>query len=86
MKIKSSLTLFVEPGAKLAAVLLSGYSQSDVVGSGDARVVTIGRAYAHERRSAEFAALDQEALKWTGKNIGVFQGQHEGSSFRVSGR
>jgi hypothetical protein len=73
----------LEPGAKLAAVLSSGYGQQEVIGAGNARVYQMGRQYAYKRGSPEFAALDAEVMHWTGKGIGVFQGTYTGATFTV---
>jgi hypothetical protein len=35
--------------------------------------------------SPEYRNLNLDALKWTGKSIGVFQGRYEGGSFNVGG-
>jgi len=75
--------LSIQPGAKLAAVLSSGYSQSEVFGAGSARVYQIGRQYAYSRGGAEFDTLDTEVAHWTGKRIGVFQGKYKGTTFAV---
>jgi len=76
--------LTVEPGAKLVAVLSSGYYEPEVLGAGTARVYRIGRHYAYKRGSQEFADLDGEVARWTGKRIGVFQGDYSGGSFVIS--
>lgn len=78
-------TLITEPGARLHAVLLSGYKPSQVVGAGPARVVMMGSTYAYKLGSSEYNTLDQETMRWTGKRIGVFQGRYEGSTFSVGG-
>jgi hypothetical protein len=78
-------TLITEPGARLNAVLLSGYKQSQVVGAGSARVFMIGSNFAYKLGSSEYNTLDQETMRWTGKGIGVFQGRYEGSAFSVGG-
>jgi hypothetical protein len=78
-------TLIAEPGARLAAVLVSGYYPSQVVGAGTARVVMTGNSYAYKMESPEYRNLNLAALKWTGKSIGVFQGRYEGGSFNVGG-
>lgn len=73
----------VEPGAKLAAVLSGSYYPSEIIGAGDARIYNIGRHYAYERKGENFAKLDAETVRWTGKRIGVFQGTYTGSSFSI---
>ncbi|MDQ3038761.1 MAG: hypothetical protein M3R16_03005 [Pseudomonadota bacterium] len=73
----------IDPGATLAAVLSSGYHPSEITGAGNARVYKIGRHYAYKRSNEGFANLDNEVARWTGKRIGVFQGEYTGSSFSV---
>ncbi|UYB51912.1 hypothetical protein OCJ37_18370 [Xanthomonas sp. AM6] len=75
--------LTVEPGAKLAAVLNSGYAESQVYGAGSARVYQMGRMYAYKRSSDEYRALDAEVTQWAGKPIDVFQGRYTGQTFLV---
>ncbi|WP_193314121.1 hypothetical protein [Xanthomonas sp. LMG 12461] len=75
--------LTVEPGAKLAAVLNSGYAESKVYGAGSARVYQMGRMYAYKRSSDEYRALDAEVAQWAGKPIDVFQGRYTGQTFFV---
>jgi hypothetical protein len=78
-----------EGGARLAAVLVSGYHQSSVVGAGDARVVQIGQAYAYEQKptgGGNYSDLQRDVTRWVGKPIGVFQGRYQGSRFSVGGQ
>ena len=77
--------LTLEPGARLAAVLSSGYSDQEVLGAGNARVLKVGQLYAYKRGSPEFTRLDDEVARWTGKRIGVFQGSYSGTSYTVGG-
>lgn len=77
--------LIPESGARLAAVLVSGYYPSQVMGAGTARIVMAGSVYAYKRGSAEYNALNQEIVKWTGRSIDIFQGQYEGRAFSVGG-
>lgn len=77
-----------EGGARLAAVLISGYHQSTVVGAGDARVIQMGQAYAYEQKSTgggNYGELQGQVTRWVGKPIGVFQGRYQGSRFWVGG-
>jgi hypothetical protein len=78
-------TLVLEEGAKLAAVLVSGYYQSQVVGAGSARVVNIGGAYAYKQDHSKYHALDSEVFRYTGKRINLFQGKYTGKEFNVGG-
>lgn len=77
--------VIVEPGARLATVLLSSYGASQVVGAGGARVVQMGTTHAYKMGSSEYDALNQDVKKWTGKGMGIFQGRYEGSTFSVGG-
>ncbi|WP_019140223.1 hypothetical protein [Noviherbaspirillum massiliense] len=78
-------SLISEPGAKLSAVMVSGYYPSDVVGAGTARVIRTGSSYAYKLDSPEYNALNRETIRWTGKGINVFQGGYEGRTFSVGG-
>jgi hypothetical protein len=75
--------LRLQPGAKLGAVLTGGYYPQEVIGAGDARVYKMGRYYAYKRGESNYFALDAEVARWTGKPIGVFQGEYSGTSFSV---
>jgi hypothetical protein len=77
--------LKIEPGAKLNAVLVSGYYTSQVSGAGSARVVLTGSTYAYSQGGPEFRRFNQEIMLWTGRTIDVFQGKYEGSTFSVGG-
>jgi hypothetical protein len=77
--------LNVMAGARLKAVLLGGYKESKVDGAGDVRVVAV-KGYAYEQGSNGFRALDDEALRWTGRRIDSFQGRYSASTFLVGGR
>lgn len=77
--------LKLESGAKLSAVLVSGYYDSQVVGAGSARIVKIGSNHAYKSGGAEYNALNLEVLRLTGKTIGIFQGRYEGASFSTGG-
>jgi len=73
------------PGANLCAVLLSGYGQSTVVGTGEALVTSIGGFYAFKRGSAEFRHLESEVLRCTGRDIERFQSEYAGHAFEIGG-
>lgn len=73
----------VEPGAKLAAVLLSGYHQSEVSGIGNTPKYIIGRASPYEKTDSSYMVLKNEIMAWTGKPIHTFQGTYIGKSFSV---
>lgn len=75
--------LITEPGASLAAVLVSGYYPSQVVGAGAAPVVVNGNVYAYKPDSPEYRALNQAVVNVTGRDIGLFQGRYDGGQFSV---
>jgi hypothetical protein len=77
--------LTLSPGATLAAVLISGYGESTVVGAGNALVASIGGFYAFKRGSAEFMHLEREVLRCTGRGIENFQSAYAGNAFEVGG-
>jgi hypothetical protein len=73
----------VAEGAKLSAILLSGYGNSTVDGAGEAPVASIGGFYAFKRGSAEFKHLESEVMRCTGRNIDTFQSAYAGKSFEI---
>ena len=75
----------LEPGARLATVLLCGYYESSVQGASDTRVLRIGREYAHQSEGPEYQALQRQVMRWTGKPIAVFQTGYYGANFSVGG-
>ncbi|GHU38535.1 hypothetical protein AGMMS50256_37910 [Betaproteobacteria bacterium] len=79
-------SLAMEPGARLSAVLISGYHASEVVGTGAARVIRIGSAHAHAANSNDYNVLNAATIRTVGAGIQVFQGSYKGKSFSVGGR
>jgi hypothetical protein len=77
--------LQLEAGAKLSAVVVSGYYGSEVFGAGKARTFQIGRAYAYSSSSPEYQRLNDELQRQMGRRIQAFQGRYEGSLFSVGG-
>jgi hypothetical protein len=77
--------LITERGAQLAAVLVSGYHPSQVVGAGNARVINTGSAYAYKMDGQDYQALNRDVARMVGKGIGLFQGRYEGGQFNVGG-
>ena len=75
-----------QAGAQLLAVLLSGYGESTVTGSGAAPVASIGGFYAFERGSTEFQHLECEVLRCTGHHIDRFQSMYAGDRFEIGSR
>ncbi|MDL5032397.1 hypothetical protein QRD43_10835 [Pelomonas sp. APW6] len=77
--------LRLEPGARVEAVLHSGYEDSTVVGAGTARVLKIGTEYAYQGEGAAYQALQRQVARWTTRSIQQFQGSYQGSNFSVGG-
>lgn len=75
----------LEPGARLEAVLQSGYEDSTVLGAGAARVLKIGQEHAYQSEGPEFQALQRQVTRWTTKPIQLFQGSYQGTAFSVGG-
>jgi len=73
----------LERGARLSAVLLSGYGESTVSGAGDALVTSIGGFYAFKRGSAEFKHLEKEVRRCTGHDIERFHSEYAGHRFVI---
>jgi hypothetical protein len=74
-----------DPGVRLKAVLVSGYTPSRVVGQGDAAVVNLGRSYAYKLDTTEYHSLNASVKQATGKTIYYFQGKYDGSGFTAGG-
>jgi hypothetical protein len=73
----------LERGARLSAVLLSGYGESTVSGAGDVMITSIGGFYAFKRGSAEFKHLEKEVRRCTGRDIEGFHSEYAGHRFVI---
>lgn len=77
----------VSAGARISAVLLSGYHPSTVSGTGNATLLRIGSEYAYRPDSDEYLRLRQAISRYTGtREIRSFQGLYTGSEFNVGGQ
>lgn len=76
-----------EPGARISAILRSGNEQSQVLGGGGARIMTVGSSYAYKPNSPEYIALNRDVARIVGRGIEtrLFQGLYEGAQFSVGG-
>ena len=70
-------------GRPISAVLLSGYSPSTVLGTGDAPVLRIGSTYAYQLGSENYTQLKQEIARYVPNRIDSFQGQYRGAEFSI---
>ena len=77
----------VNNGARVSAVLLSGYHPSTVNGLGNVPVLRIGTAYAYSTGGTAYARLRQAVSQYTGaREIRSFQGTYTGTEFSVGGQ
>lgn len=79
--------IVVNTGARVSAVLLSGYHPSTIAGVGNVPVLRIGSAYAYSAGSAEYARLRQVVSQYVGsREIRSFQGSYTGTEFSIGGQ
>lgn len=70
--------------SRVAAVLVSSYGASNVMGQGKAQVLRIGSGYAYAAGSAEYVRLRQSVMQYTGsRDIKSFQGSYKGTEFSI---
>lgn len=72
-----------EADARIAAVLVSGFGASSVVGMQPGEVHRIGGFYAFKRGSVEFRHLETEVLRCTGRTIESFRSVYAGARFDI---
>ena len=75
--------LIKELGANLVAVIATGYNVPVVTGANGTRTMVKRGSYAYEKNSPGYAAWNSDAIMWTGKPIGNFQGIYGGTTFVV---
>ncbi len=75
--------LIKESGANLVAVIATGNSVPEVTGAGATRTVIKRGSYAYQPSGAGYAALNNDAVMWTGMPISKFQGTYGGTVFVV---
>lgn len=75
--------LIKEPGANLVAVIATGYNLPEVTGAGATKTMIKRGSYAYQQNGSEYAALNNDAIMWTGKPISKFQGTYGGTVFVV---
>jgi len=75
--------LIKESGANLAAIIATGYNLPQVTGAGATRTLIKRGSYAYHKNGPEYAALNSDAMMWTGKPISKFQGTYGGTVFVV---
>ncbi|MBA1275740.1 outer membrane protein assembly factor BamB family protein [Stutzerimonas azotifigens] len=67
-------------------ILLSSYYPSSVEGAGTVRTVVINGGSAYSRESDNYARLRRAVMGQIGKDIQIFQGSYQGSSFSIGGQ
>lgn len=72
-----------ESGANLVAIIATGYNLPQVNGAGTTKTVIKRGNYAYQQSGAEYTALNNDAVMWTGKSISKFQGAYGGTVFVV---
>lgn len=72
-------------GRKVAAVLLSSYHASEVVGLQGVQVLRMGQHYAYKVDSPEYLRLKESVRRYVAPPIRTFQGGYEGREFSVGG-
>lgn len=78
--------IVVNTGARISAVVVSGYEPSTVIGLSDVPVMRMGTTYAYKVGSAEHMRWRQEVQQYVGPlEIRTFQGQYSGAEFSVGG-
>ncbi len=70
-------------GRKIAAVLLSGYSESEVAGLTNTKILKIGSGYAYKVDSPEYNRLKIDVSRYVSNPVTSFQGRYEGQEFSV---
>ena len=69
---------------KISAILLSGHSDSSVIGQGNAQVLKIGSGYAYKMDSPAYMRLKKDIAQYTAAPIQSFQGSYKGQDFSVN--
>ena len=70
-------------GRKIAAILLSGYSESEVAGLTNTKILKIGSSYAYKLDSPEYNRLKTDVSRYVSNPITSFQGRYEGQEFAI---
>jgi hypothetical protein len=71
-------------GRKIAAILLSGYNESTIVGGSRQRTLRIGSTSVYKLNSPDYEQLKLDVARYVPNTIKSFQGAYAGSEFSVS--
>ncbi|MES2251941.1 MAG: hypothetical protein V4645_32065 [Pseudomonadota bacterium] len=72
-------------GRKISAILLSGYHESEALGTAGVPILKIGSTYAYKMDSAEYEKLKRDVGRYVSNPVRSFQGSYAGQDFSVSG-
>lgn len=70
-------------GRRVAAVLLSSYHSSEVVGLSGVQVLRIGQQYAYKAEGTEFTRLRESVGRYVAAPVKTFQGAYQARQFSV---
>jgi hypothetical protein len=70
-------------GRRVAAVLMSSYHPSELVGLPGVQVLRIGQQYAYKLDSREYAALKESIARYVAAPVRTFQGMYQAKRFSV---
>lgn len=71
-------------GRKISKILVSGYHDSNVIGTDGIPIIKIGSKYAYKMDSNEYALLKQDVARYLANPIQLFQGTYTGREFSVN--
>ncbi len=71
-------------GRKISKILVSGYYDSNVIGTDGTPVIKIGNKHAYKMDSNEYALLKQDVARYLSNPIQLFQGSYTGREFSVN--
>lgn len=69
---------------KIAAVLISGYYDSEAIGLANTKILKIGSSYAYKLDSPEYNRLKTEVSRYVSNPVVSFQGRYEGQEFAIA--
>lgn len=71
-------------GRRIEAVLISGYQESSVYGTGDTKVLKIGSRAVYKMDSPDYEPLKRDIARYVANPVQSFQGSYRGQTFSVN--
>ena len=71
-------------GRKIEAVLIAGYQESNVYGTGETKVLKIGSRAVYRMDSPDYEPLKRDIAHYVANPVHSFQGSYRGQSFSVN--